>query len=33
MEHDAMIRSIRFLSLLLLNASILRGRLLGDVHR
>ncbi|MBZ7396776.1 leu operon leader peptide [Klebsiella grimontii] len=27
-----MIRSIRFLSLLL-NASILRGRLLGDVHR
>ncbi|MBZ7469118.1 leu operon leader peptide [Klebsiella grimontii] len=27
-----MIRSIRFLSLLLLNASILRGRLLGDVH-
>ncbi|APM33165.1 MULTISPECIES: leu operon leader peptide [Enterobacteriaceae] len=28
-----MIRSIRFLSLLLLNASILRGRLLGDVHR
>ncbi|WP_075208577.1 leu operon leader peptide [Klebsiella grimontii] len=28
-----MIRSIRFLSLLLLNASILRGRLLGDVDR
>ncbi|MFN4627139.1 leu operon leader peptide [Klebsiella pasteurii] len=28
-----MIRSIRFLSLLLLNASILRGRLLGDVYR
>ena len=28
-----MIRSIRFLSLLLLNASILRGRLLGDDHR
>ncbi|MBG2614838.1 leu operon leader peptide [Klebsiella oxytoca] len=28
-----MIRSIRFLSQLLLNASILRGRLLGDVHR
>ncbi|EOX6950524.1 MAG: leu operon leader peptide [Klebsiella michiganensis] len=28
-----MIRSIRFLSLLLLNASILRGRLLGDIHR
>ncbi|TLV14177.1 leu operon leader peptide [Klebsiella indica] len=28
-----MIRSIRLLSLLLLNASILRGRLLGDVHR
>ncbi|WP_142466397.1 leu operon leader peptide [Klebsiella spallanzanii] len=27
-----MIRSIRFLSLLLLNASILRGRLFGDIH-
>ncbi|MFQ9623086.1 MAG: leu operon leader peptide [Enterobacteriaceae bacterium] len=28
-----MIRSIRFLSLLLLNASTMRGRLLGDVQR
>ncbi|EOF4705761.1 leu operon leader peptide [Klebsiella sp. RHBSTW-00484] len=28
-----MICTTRFLSLLLLNASILRGRLLGDVHR
>ncbi|MFK3704155.1 leu operon leader peptide [Klebsiella sp. NPDC088457] len=28
-----MIRSTRFTSLLLLNASIMRGRLLGDVQR
>ncbi|MDU4554675.1 MAG: leu operon leader peptide [Enterobacter sp.] len=28
-----MIRTLRFTGLLLLNASILRGRLLGDVHR
>ncbi|EPY8411201.1 leu operon leader peptide [Klebsiella aerogenes] len=28
-----MIRTTRFISLLLLNASIVRGRLLGDVQR